>query len=118
MQAWRYSSSSSRVRSSLVKAENVRVACGDLAQVNACRDIRVMFTLRTLALLSCDGTQAQECEHYGYSRCHYRFGREFHGDLWVLQRRLEKEYLPPAAGVERSYAVSQERIMFPIGRAN
>ena len=38
--------------------------------------------------------------------------------LCVLQRRLEKELVPSAAGIERSDAVNKERIMFPIGRAN
>jgi len=70
------------MRSRLVNAENVRFACSDLAQINVvCRDIRVMTTTpKPLPLLSCNGTQAQECEHYGYSHCHDRFGREFHCD--------------------------------------
>src|SRR5262249_62289428 len=67
------------LRSRLVKAKNVCVACSDLTQMNtACRDIRVAPTLFTLALLSCDGTQAQECEHYSYGRRYDRFGRKFH----------------------------------------
>ncbi len=80
--ACRYSANSAGIRSRLVNAENVRVACSDLTLVNvACRDICVMPTARRpLPLLSCDRTEAQEREHYSDSHCHDRFGREFHCD--------------------------------------
>src|SRR5262249_24496056 len=82
-------------RYSLVKAENVSLACGDSVQVNvACRDIRVTSTPR-LALLSCDGTQAQEQEHYRYSRCHDRFGRKFHGDYVFRSDALSRNSFHP-----------------------
>ena len=66
--------------SRLVKAKNVRFARADLTQVNIARcDIRVVPTThRPLPLLSCDRTEAEECEHYSYSYCHDRFRREFH----------------------------------------
>ena len=85
------------IRSRLVNAENVRVACSDLTQVNvACRDIRVMPTARRLLpLLSCDRTEAQECEHYSYSRCHDRFGREFHCDYMFCSDALRRNSFHP-----------------------
>jgi hypothetical protein len=38
--------------------------------------------------------------------------------LCVLQRRLEKEFIPSAARVKRSNTVNEERIVFPIGCAH
>jgi hypothetical protein len=83
LRARRCSANSDGIRSRLVEAENVGVACGDLAQFNIARrgDIRVMLRARRpLPLLSCNGTKTQECEYYGYSQCHDRFGRESHWD--------------------------------------
>ena len=83
------------------------------------RYVRVLsITRRGLALLPCDRTEAEKCEHYRYSYCYDRFGREFHCDLCVLQRRLEKKFLPSAARVEGNHAVNQERIVFSIAPAN
>ena len=81
----------------LVKAENVRLACGDLAQVNVvCRDIRVVpTTSRPLPLLSCNGTQGQECEYYGYSHCHDRLGGEFHCDYAFCSDALRRNSFHP-----------------------
>src|SRR5437867_2445406 len=94
--ACHYSSSSGGVRSRLVKSENVRLACSDLGQINvACRDIYIMPTTARRALLACDGTQGQECEHYGYSRCHDRFGREFHGDYVFCSDALRRNSFHP-----------------------
>jgi hypothetical protein len=104
----------------LIKAENVRAGCGDLAQVNIARCyVRVLsLTHRGLPLLPCDRTEAKKCEHYRYSYRYDRFGREFHCDLGVLQRRLEKKFLPSAARVEGNHAVNQERVVFSIAPAN
>ena len=104
---------------SLVKAENVRVICGDLAQSNvACRDVRnIPIIGRPAPLLSCNRTEAQKCEHYSDSRCHNCFGRKFHA-LCVLRRCLQKEVTPSAAKIKRSHAVNEERIMFAIRRAD
>ena len=79
-QPWSYSASLAGMRSRLVKAKNVWVACGDLAQVNiARRDIRIVATTRRpLPLLSCDCAEAQQSKYYRHSQCHDRFGREFH----------------------------------------
>jgi hypothetical protein len=87
----------SALYSSLVKSENFRLACGDLVQINvATRDIRVMPTMPRLALLSCDGTQAQECEDYRYNRCHDRFGREFHGNhVFCSDAFIRRSLHPP-----------------------
>jgi hypothetical protein len=94
--ACRYSASSSGIRSRLVKAENVGFARGDLAQVNiACRDIRVMPATPRLALLSRDGTEAQEYEHYSYSHRHDRFGREFHCDYVFCSDALRRNSFHP-----------------------
>ena len=100
----RYSAGSAGIRSRLVKAGNVRLACGDLAQVNvACRDIRVMPTAhRPLPLLSCDGTEAQEYENYGYSRCHDRFGREFHCDYVFCSDALRRNSFHPPPELNES----------------
>ena len=83
--------------SRLVNAENVRVACSDLTLVNvACRDICVMPTARRpLPLLSCDRTEAQECEHYSDSHCHDRFGREFHCDYVLCSDAFRRNSFHP-----------------------
>jgi hypothetical protein len=87
------------IRSRLVKAKNVRVAWGDLAHLNIARgDVRIVLTARRrLPLLSCDRTEAQEREHYSYSRCHDRFGREFHCDyvFWSDALRRNSFHPPP-----------------------
>ena len=54
-----------------------------------------MPTLFTLAPLSCDGTQAQECKHYSYSRCYDRFGRKFHGDHVFCSDALSRNSFHP-----------------------
>ena len=68
-----------------------------MAQVNVvCRDIRVVSTRpRPLPLLSCNGTQAQKCEHYGYNQCHNRLGREFHCDYVVCSDALRRNSFHP-----------------------
>ena len=71
---------SARMCCRLVEAENVRLASGDLSEfdVVSC-DVPLMRTGRArLPLLSCDHAKAQEHEHYSYSQCDDRFGREFH----------------------------------------
>jgi hypothetical protein len=85
------------IRCRLVNAENVRLACGDLAQGNITRrDIGVVpTTRRPLPLLSCDGTDAQEYEYYRYSRCHDRFGREFHCDYVFCSDALRRNSSHP-----------------------
>jgi len=82
LQTRRCSAISAGIPSRLVKAENVGLACGDLAQVNiARRDIPIMLTARgPLPLLPCNGTEAQKYEYYSYSQCHDRLGGEFHCD--------------------------------------
>ena len=69
LQTRRCSAISAGIPSRLVKAENVGLACGDLAQVNiARRDIPIMLTARgPLPLLPCNGTEAQKYEYYSYS---------------------------------------------------
>ena len=59
--------------------------------------MRVMPTARRpLPLLSCDGTEAQEYEHYGYSQCHDRFRREFHRDyVFCSDAFRRKSFHPP-----------------------
>jgi hypothetical protein len=59
--ACRYSASLAGLCSRLIKAENVRVVCGDPAQINIVRrDIRVVPTTRgPLPLLSCDRAEAE-----------------------------------------------------------
>ena len=47
------------------------------------------------ALLSCDSTEAQEYEHYGYSHCHDRFGREFHCDYVFCSDALRRNSFHP-----------------------
>src|ERR1700756_3818419 len=81
----------------LVQTENVCLACPDVAELNAaCRYIRVMpASRRPLPLLSCDSTEAQECEHYSYSRCHDRFGREFHCDYVFCSDALRRNSFHP-----------------------
>jgi len=66
-------------------------------QVNiACGHIRVLSTTRRpLLLLRCDRTDAQECEHYRYSRCHDRFGREFHFDYVFCSDALRRNSFHP-----------------------
>ena len=93
----RNSANAAGIRSGLVSAENVLLACSDLTRVNvACRDIRVMPTeRRPLPLLSCDGTEAQEHEHYGYSHCHDRFGRKFHCDYAFCSDALRRNSFHP-----------------------
>ena len=85
------------IRSSLVNAENVRLADSDRTQVDvASRDIRVMATARKpLPLLSCNRTEAQECEHYSYSHCHDCFGREFHCDYVFCSDALRRNSFHP-----------------------
>jgi hypothetical protein len=92
-----------RVCFRLVKAENVRLACGDLAWISVvCRDICVMPTARRLALLSCDSTEAQEYEHYGYSCCHDRFGREFQCDYVFCSDALRRNSFHPPPELNES----------------
>ena len=81
----------------LIEAENVRLVCGDLAEIDvARRDIRIMPTARRLLpLLSCDSPQAQEYEHYGYSQCHDRFRREFHCDYVFCSDDLRRNSFHP-----------------------
>ena len=58
--------------------------------------MRVMATARRpLLLLSCNGTKAQEYEHYGYSQCHDRFGREFHWDYVFCSDALRRNSFHP-----------------------
>ena len=93
---YRYSANSAEIRSRLVNAEKVRVACSDLTQVSvACRDIRVMPTARRFALLSGDRPEGQECEHYSYSHCHDCFGREFHCDYVFCSDALRRNSFHP-----------------------
>ena len=94
--ACRYRSNSAGIRSRLVNTESVRLACSDLTQFNgAFRDIRIMPTARRFALLSRDRTEAQECEHYGYSHCHDCFGREFHCDYVFCSDALRRNSFHP-----------------------
>ena len=81
----------------LIKAENVRAGCGDPAQVNiACRYVRVLSTMRrSLPLLPCDRTEAEKCEHYRYSYCYNRFGREFHCDYVFCSDALRRNSFHP-----------------------
>jgi len=78
----RYGASRVGISYRLIQAEHVRLAWGDLAELHAvCRDMRVMrSTRRLLPLLSCDGTKAQQHEHYSYCECHDCFGRQIHCD--------------------------------------
>ena len=93
----RYSADSAEICSRLVEAENVRPACRDACQINiARRDMRIMPTARRLLpLLSCNGAEAQEYEHYGYSQCHDRFGREFHYDYVRCSDALRRNSCHP-----------------------
>ena len=94
----RCAASSDGIRSRLVEAEDVGVACGDLAQFNIARrnDIRVMPGAHgPLPLLSCNGAEAHECEHYGYSQCHDRFGRESHCDYMFCSDALRRNSFHP-----------------------
>jgi hypothetical protein len=50
---------------------------------------------RSLPLFSCDGTEAQEYERYGYSHCYDRFGREFHCDYVFCSDALKRNSFHP-----------------------
>jgi hypothetical protein len=50
---------------------------------------------RLLPLLSCDSTQGQQREHYGYSQCHDRFSREFHCDYAFCSDALRRNSFHP-----------------------
>ena len=86
-----------RIRCRLVDAENVRLACGDLAQADVARGyIPVMPAAhRPLPLLSRDGTEAQEYEYYSYSQCHDRLGGEFHCDYVFCSDALRRNSFQP-----------------------
>ena len=74
--ACRYSSGSGSVRACLVKTQNVLSVRGNLAQAGtARRNVRIVRVTCGPALLSCNGTQAEDGEDYRYSRGHDCFGR-------------------------------------------
>jgi hypothetical protein len=71
-----YSSSSGSVRACLVKTQNVLPVRSNSAQAGtARRNVRIVRVTSGPALLSYDGTQAEDGEDYRYSRGHDRFGR-------------------------------------------
>lgn len=56
--------------------QNVLSVRGNLAQAGtARRNVRIVRVTSGPALLSCDGTQAEDGEDYRYSRGHDCFGR-------------------------------------------
>jgi len=74
--ACRYSSSSGSVRACLVKTQNALPARSNLPQAGtARRNVCIVRVTSGPALLSCDGTHAEDGEDYPYSRGHDRFGR-------------------------------------------
>lgn len=74
--ACRYNSSSGSVRACLVKTQKVLPLRSSLAQTGtARRNVWIVRVTSGPALLSCDGTQAEDGEDYRYSRGHDCFGR-------------------------------------------
>ena len=92
-----YGASLAGIRSRLIKAKNVWVACGDMGQGNVVRrDIRILpAPRRLLPLLSCDHAEGQECKHYGYSKCYDRFDREFHCNYVFCSDALRRNSFHP-----------------------